>query len=247
MSELKKSPKDSRDFQYSEISDLPSTETLPEYIDWRGTIYPLDQGNTSKCVAYACAALKYYQERVNNKREISFSPDFIYNRREIAEGMYLRTACKILKEFGCCRMSVYLSSSEEQTRLRDAERWKIESYAIIKSMEDCKRAIAMHGPVLIMTKCYNTSTIFWKDDGKNKNSYHATLLVGYGENSFILQNSWGEKWASRGYTNFPFSDFSAIEEAYVMIDMDQAVLPDAYMDIINNPGNTKQKKCCAIC
>jgi hypothetical protein len=247
MALLKKSPKDLRDFKYSEIQE---DAEIPLYIDLRDSFGVMNQGTTSKCVAYACAALKYYQEKINNKRNIEFAPDFIYERKELAgDGMHLRNACKILKEIGCCRRSVYESSVELSTRLRDAENWKIDSYAAVSSIEDCKRAIALQGPVLIMTKCYNNGPMFWKDDGKNKNAnYHATLLVGYGSNGFILQNSWGSGWGKRGYTNFPFSDFGEIAEAWTMVDMDKVVMPDAYVDIINNPGmTTTQKKCCAIC
>lgn len=247
MALLKKSPKDSRDFKYSEIRE--TNGEIPLYIDLRGTFGVMNQGSTSKCVAYACAALKHYQEKINNKRNIEFAPDFIYERKEFAgNGMYLRTACKILKEIGCCRQSVYNSTTELATRLKDAENWKINSYAAVSSIEDCKRAIALQGPVIIMTKCYNKGPMFWCDDGKNKNAEnHATLLVGYGTNGFILQNSWGSGWAKRGYTNFPFSDFGAIIEAWTMLDTDKVVMPDVYVDIINNPGMTTQKKCCLIC
>ncbi len=36
---------------------------------------------------------------------------------------------------------------------------------------------------------------------------HAFALVGYNETGFIVQNSWGEKWAARGFAVLPYEDW----------------------------------------
>ncbi len=46
---------------------------------------------------------------------------------------------------------------------------------------------------------------------------HAFALVGYNEIGFIVQNSWGEKWAARGFAVLPYEDWAVNgTDAWVM-------------------------------
>lgn len=42
---------------------------------------------------------------------------------------------------------------------------------------------------------------------KRATSGHAIAIVGYTRNGFVVQNSWGESWGSRGFALLPYEDF----------------------------------------
>ena len=45
------------------------------------------------------------------------------------------------------------------------------------------------------------------DEKSKPEGGHAFLLVGYDENGFWIQNSWGNDWANRGFARITYTDW----------------------------------------
>ena len=52
---------------------------------------------------------------------------------------------------------------------------------------------------------------FWKGD--ENYGGHAVACVGYDEDGFIIQNSWGSGWGYRGMTKLPYDQLNYVIEA----------------------------------
>ena len=196
-----------------------------------------NQKNVSSCVAHATSSiLEDYakMERVNRK----LSTNFIYGiQRQFCnrdgKGMYLRDACKIVKEYGdmieehCPGNTevpeVYKIAEEalkEQHKKDLGYTFRITSYVNLKSNKEIKEFIYTNGPVLASIKWYDVFEI--DDDGilygeeKGDYGYHAIMIYGWNERGFLCQNSWGHNWGKNGRFNFPFE--YKIREAKGLVD-----------------------------
>ena len=230
---LKKSPYDSRDWNYGDIlkkSRAITTASPAPDVDYRPHMLPVrNQGHRGTCASFASSAMKEWQERKDVGLAAYMSPEFIYDSRCNAptEGMFPRDVMDILSSRGVCFEAVYPYSTTEkvaadipQVAKDVAIKYKIKSYAQVTSVDDLKLALLNNGPCLMACPCYNSSPTFWKPTkpGDAMLGGHATLIVGYTSNSFIVRNSWGEAWGDKGYTYFPFSDWGVQWEIWTTID-----------------------------
>jgi C1A family cysteine protease len=221
---VKRSPKDSRDWKASAI--YPSI-TLPEVVDYRDKMMPVrDQGNQGSCAAMAGAAMKEYQELVDIGLIEYMSPQFIYNNREDLkeEGMFMRDLMEILKEKGDCTERHFPYGTQSKPEIDDyveASKYKTLNYASINTIDDLKTALYTNGPCIIALPVYNyTERMWFQYPGEELLGGHALCVVGYNRGGFIIRNSWGESWGDKGYCTMSYADFGLQWEVWSCVDAD---------------------------
>ncbi len=221
---------------YPKTRDLNLPTTL-NYID---EMLPIrNQGSQGACVAFACSAIKEWQERKQIGFDDYMSPQFIYNNRVNYPnaGMWGSNAMDILSKFGCCSESTYAYNKIEpkddikHEAYNEAEKYKIQSFAQVTTIDGLKTALYKNGPCYIALACYNHEPEWWKPIG-NDTSYsgHANCVLGYDLDGFILRNSWGNGFNPKGkygpgYSVLKYEDFNLIWEIFTCID-DQSPIPD---------------------
>jgi len=211
-----------------------------------------DQGAVGSCVAHATSEILEAQAGCNTK----LSTNFIYgihNKLYGSEGpgMYLREACKIVKDYGdpeyvFCPENTEVREvykiAEEAFRSIDARnnacQYRIKGYARLANETDVKYALLNYGPVLGSVIWYNDNTV--KNGvlikGAQKSGGHAIMVYGYNEQGFLCLNSWGKKWGNKGKFILPY-DYQ-LDETYVLLprdkDQDEIAKPvrNDFVDVI---------------
>ena len=184
---------------FSDMSDVPEVKlnkmALPGSYDLRKFTYPvMNQGNRGICCSVSLTDSIKYLENLK-KINLNIPRDYFWlNRKDKSiGGMTVKEAMNIAKNNGY-----------------------IKSFGKLRSLDDIKTNLVIHGPVLITTHAYSDSgNEFWRPIG-NLRGGHATILVGYNKDGFILKNSWGTNWANNGYVILPYSDFKHIREAWAI-------------------------------
>lgn len=182
-----------------EIFTIDSKLEIPEEYSWQEVLPPVrDQGNTQTCV---CQSLTCILDFIKNSEDDTpgecnnFSINTLYNMRsnKPQEGMSIKEGLEIIKNVGLNNM-------------------KINSYAMVPSVEACKLAVMMFGPVVVGSFVYNSDiTEFWKKMG-NSMGGHAYIISGWTKTHFIIRNSWGKSYGKNGYAKMSFKDF----EKYIL-------------------------------
>ena len=212
-----------------------------------------NQKNVSSCVAHSTSSILEYHDIKNGNK---LSTNFIYGIQNkhcghSGEGMYLRDACKIVKDFGNMLETDCPGNTEipevwdiaenaitDTDKLSRAEAFKIKSYFNCSSDTDIKRALINYGPVLCSVKWYDTfecdSEGVLTGDKKGDYGYHAVMIYGYNEKGFLCQNSWGRNWGKNGRFILPYS--IGVAEAKGLVDLidSQIIVPkrNDFLDII---------------
>lgn len=241
---------DVRDYKLARVGavDLPekySIATLPSI---------KNQKSVSSCVAHATSSILEYHDL--GVGENTLSTNFIYGIQHKhcghnGSGMYLRDACKIVKDFGdmleddCSGNNEVpeswdiaeeaLSNSDKSNR---AKCFAIKSYFNCSNDTDIKRAVMKYGPVLCSVKWYDTfkcdSDAVLTGEKKGDYGYHAVMIYGWDERGFLCQNSWGRNWGNNGRFILPYS--IGVSEAKGLVDLEdsQIISPprNAFLDII---------------
>lgn len=218
---FKKSPLDKRDYIFHSKGDFPDT------LDYRPQLQKIrNQGGQGTCYAQSAACMKEWQEKIDEY----FSPQFFYNNRENDndDGMYGRDVMKLLMEIGICKEGTYPYGRVENKKYiprkvyKEAEKYRIKSYARVNSIDDLKRSLFKNGPCLIALPVYNYGPEFWRPQLENYNILggHAVTVIGYDEEGFILRNSWSKKWADKGYTKYKYKDWGYHWEIWTTVDID---------------------------
>jgi C1A family cysteine protease len=220
------SPPDPRDYIYSQMvaaPELPAAFRLDE-------IPARDQGAFGTCVAFASAAVKESQERVNYpSRGYQFSPVFIYSECKSRDGIpdqdgtYPRVAMAVLKNVGICKEATmpYTQMTKplprpHETAYTEAKQFVIGAYARVQSLAEIKAAIIRDGPVL--AGVFVTDSFIEAPGGyvPMPEGYwrggHAIAITGWddtlthaGHKGFLrFRNSWGPGWGDNGYGWLPY-------------------------------------------
>jgi hypothetical protein len=169
-----------------------------------------DQGEKPWCAAYAAA--NYAENLLWRKRgyhkEIDPAPLYQYAKSidgdPTGDGTYLECTLEALLKYGHFDPSVC----------------KVKTvgggiFGNSGAMNDVKYAIHRYGVVMagfnITDEWYKPSAkgVVCGKDGAKLQGGHAVLLVGYDENGFIVQNSWGGQYAHEGFvylTNKAFNE-----------------------------------------
>ena len=204
-----------------------------------------NQRSVSSCVAHATAAILEVFNKTETGKFIPLSTNFIYGMQGVAfgrleGGMYLRDACKIVKDYGDASEPAIGGNTEQpkctewlKEQLTDeiyneAKNYRIASYAKCKSANDLKHALMNYGPVLGSIKWYNKYTSKDKVITFNKNvdhGYHAIMICGWNEKGWICQNSWGRTWNGDGIFIYPFEEQFTELWSFVDAENDDVIIP----------------------
>ena len=185
-----------------------------------------NQKNVGSCVAHATSTiLEWFNQQETGMHE-TLSTHFIYGMQGVAygrkdSGMYLRDACKIVKEYGDAPEELVPGNIEQpeatealSTRLNDAiyeaaKSYKVKTYAKCKTAEEMKYALMNYGPLLGAIKWYDDYDLDIDRIKFDKNSdygYHAIMIVGWNSEGWVCRNSWGRNWGKAGLFVYPFKE-----------------------------------------
>lgn len=180
----------------------PGLFELPEEYDHRDTMPPvLDQGRSSKCVAYSLTSVLDWQvnRMLGVNQSNGFDIDLLYAQRKdkTKEGMMIKTALNYLRHKGLGG-------------------YKVRTYALVKSEMALKMALIANGPCVGALPVYKESQRrdFW--NGSTFAGGHCITIVGYTKNGFVIRNSWGKFWCAKGHVIIPFYDFSKFYEVWTL-------------------------------
>ena len=240
---------DVRDYKLTKAS---SDESLPKEYSLENLPNVKNQKSVSSCVAHTTSSILEYHNKCNDK----LSTNFIYGIQNKhcghdGSGMYLRDACKIVKDFGDMleedcpgntevpeSWDIAESSLTYEDKVERAKQFIIKSYFNCSNETDIKRAIYKYGPVLCSIKWYDTFKCdndgILNGDKKGDYGYHAVMIYGWDENGFKCQNSWGNHWGNNGRFILPYS--IGVAEAKGLVDEPsneiKSPIRNDFMDII---------------
>ena len=221
------SPKDIRDYKLN-------TETMYQKINSKAVVIPdtyklttvpiKNQGIFPTCVAHALSEIVEFHNKRQSGKFSKFSTEFIYGCRfegdYDGEGMYIRDALKVIKSYGDVLYTVLPGNSYVQAArskvLGNFDELKVEAYPNrvsnyyrLYGETEVKYAIVKNGPVVAGMWWYDGATlddkhiyIYNKDNDK---SGHAVLIVGWDNENWIIQNSWGGTWGDKGLFKIPIN------------------------------------------
>ena len=220
---------DARDYKIKADSEFPEEFELPYKVSVK------NQGSKPTCVAHAVSSLIEYHNLIETGKYRKFSTEFIYGTRDIGyyigDGMVIRDALKTVQKYGDCYYAdcpgnhdtadAMNNVNEKVEEYRDlAYPHRSGSYYRVKTPEEMKTALMNHGPVVISMTCkdnaYIADDIYCYPQDAENSGRHCVLVVGWNENGWIIQNSWGALYAGDGYFTLPF-DFK-INEAWGTTD-----------------------------
>jgi C1A family cysteine protease len=220
---------DGRDLLYG--APIKPLAKLPDRVDLRPKCPPVyDQGELGSCTANAIAAALEFDQIKQRLRSFIPSRLFIYyNERSIEgtidsdSGASLRDGVKSVAKQGACsednwpydierfrqmppkpcyaegkknQAILYLSVSQSPAQMKGclAEGYPfVFGFSVYESFESAE--VAKNGQVEMPRA------------GESLLGGHAVMAVGFDERKqrFIVRNSWGKKWGSRGYFTMPYA------------------------------------------
>jgi len=195
-----------------------------------------NQGATGMCVAFTLAKMKEYQEFIERGKYQLYSPAYIFMLGHISggEGMIPRKALQVLKGGGTPNLELFnhlgdydyiksefdkLNSDEQVSIYTQAKEQVIKSYVRLYTIDEIKRVLLENRPVpigvMVTEKFYHLENNIAHNGGVKKYGGHMILLVGWDNNGFIFQNSWGEEWGIDGRATLAY-DYPIMESWGVM-------------------------------
>ena len=221
---------DERDLRLERLL-RPSATPLPSRFDCQPLPPVMDQGETPECVAYACAAMKSYEEAHDPTEPpgwIAFDADGLYKRcKEVdgfpsEEGTQPRVALRVLRREG---INALAGGGP------DPRRYEIKAYYRCPvEIAALQSALMQFGPLVVAMAWYDA----WFSPARDGTlppptgepvGGHAVLLHGWDQASgFLVRNSWGRRWGHGGDFTMPFSYLPAVWEAWKTIDA--SIVPD---------------------
>ena len=220
---------DHRDHLYA----LPALAKLPKRVDLRRKCPPVyDQGELGSCTACAIAAAHQFDQMKQNKTPV-FTPSrlFIYyNEREIEgtvmedSGAMIRDGIKSLARQGAAPESswpydIAKFATHPPKKCYDdgLENQALCYQRLTPTLPQLKGCLAAGYPFVFGFSVYESfespavarSGKVPMPNGANERQLggHAVLAAGYDDTRqcFIVRNSWGSRWALKGYCSFPYA------------------------------------------
>lgn len=227
-----------RDYDIKQIltvtaDELPETYILPELPD------VLDQGETMMCVAHSIAESMQISFLKQTGVKLDFSVLMIYGmwraENDTSHGMYVNTALQKGREIGTVERRYAPGIMDVPGVIKEAkayaegdfERYRVGSYYRIGKnasfTDNVKRALYQFGlPLLVVVKQSSTN--------------HAEVIVGWDENGFILQDSYGKERHKDGLHT---QTEKIMKEVYLIL-MDEVKVP--FVDIDGHWAENDIKK-----
>ncbi len=219
---------DLRDRRY-----LPMLRPLRPTLDHRARVPKIyDQEDEGACTGFAMAAVVNLLLGEQG-RPLVTSPRFLYEnakrydewKGEEYEGSSIRGAMKGFQKHGVCSWArLPYVAKQHFTRLpesavKDALERPLGAYFRVttSSVNDLQSALSEAGAVLASANVHSgwdeptkptkgLARIQWRA-GMPLDGGHAFALVGYTDEGFIVQNSWGREWGSRGFALLTYEDW----------------------------------------
>lgn len=209
---------DDRDWIYR-----PPLLQLPPIIDPPENLRILDQGMEGACTGFATAAAinRLYEVAV---QDIRVSPRMLYEmakrhdewQGEGYEGSSLRGAISGWKNMGTCREELWPYDAQKKgrltvTRAKDARSHTIGAYYRLRPVVTDYHAALTEASVIVVSANVHGG---WENPAsgtikhrKTRDGGHAFAIVGYNDNGFWVQNSWGENWGTHGLAVWTYEDW----------------------------------------
>lgn len=214
------SPYDARDYvMETSIENFPTSYEL-------GELPVKNQGSVGSCVAHAVSELVEYINRWQEGSYTKMSTGYIYGNREyettkLKGGYYTRLAMKVLKNRGICSWdsfpyNVEMPKAETLYLARDksiddeAYKNRVSTYFQIKDDNSAKAMLMDDMPIVCSlrwdgsVKCDENNIVSFPNGSRAKGG-HCVLIVGWNENGWIIQNSWGKSWGNNGRATIPYN------------------------------------------
>lgn len=182
---------DPRDMKFIPDSDIDS-ESLPVEYDYNVfcDLTVKNQGSESTCVPTSISTM--FEAMDYEPIDIHYIYDNRSNKPE--EGMQIREALKFI-----------------QKNLNDS----YFQYYRLNSLLQIQYSIVANGPCIFALPVRSNDYEFWK--GSENLGGHAIACIGFDEEGFILQNSWGPQWGNYGRTKLKYKDANYIIEAWGIV------------------------------
>ena len=202
--------------------------TLPPSVDL-STAFPevYDQGNLGSCTAQAiAAALDFCHQRKEGTRFFPSRLFIYYNERVVIDtvnedsGASLRDGIKSVNTIGACREELWkhhIPNFKKKPTVDcyvEALNYQAVDYnkLIHTDLNQLKQCLANSFPFVFGVTLYSSfmdngnGIIPFPSLGEEMQGGHAMICVGYDDarNSFLVRNSWGEKWGLGGYCYIPY-------------------------------------------
>lgn len=228
--------RDKRDFAYRSMFREIAVPTLVDYEDEMSRIK--SQGARGSCVAFACCAIKEYQESRERRfrRAFDLSEEFLYRHIQLpGGGAYPRDAMKVLTKIGVPpeEMMPYnkrIKSDKEKLvhptkrgnarMFGAARRYRAKGYVRLKTIDEVMQSLATNGPCLIgvgWLRGWSTARRIFRGHpildlpAGSEIGGHAIAVIGYDRRHAVLKirNSWGKQWGLGGYAFITFAAFES--------------------------------------
>jgi hypothetical protein len=197
----------------------------------------LNQGDTSGCTGFALASVVHWLTKEDGRPAEQVSPFMLYSMaRRYDEfsgttdtGSSLRGALKGWHKHGACALVLWpaldmpkVPADPKKDWWCDAPRRPLGAYYRIEPqmIPDMHVALAEVGIIYASAVCHSgwdegdrtkgKAPAYWdipRRPARAADGAHAFAIVGYDENGFIIQNSWGERWGSRGLARLSYEDW----------------------------------------
>ena len=147
----------------------------------------LDQGADPICIP--CSISAWIDYRISLKTGVLKHSkvklfDIFNSRTTTGEGMTCKDAFKYIIEHG--------------VKYKDGT-YNASRYYAVRNLTSLRHAIVSNGPCLAVLPVYDTDvTKFWTKDSDFV-GYHAVSVVGFDKYGFIIRNSWGSGYGTKGY------------------------------------------------
>lgn len=198
--------------------------------------FVLDQGKEGACTGFGLAAVVNYLQWKNNKFDTknlqSVSPRMIYHLAKLYdewagedyEGSSCRGAMKGWHRHGICSDALwpYRDAKGRIRFLPPKNGWEIDAaqrplgayYRVdAKSITDMQSAILEVGAIYVSASVHEgwyldaQKSLSLIEFSKKRIGGHAFAIVGYNEDGFIVQNSWGPDWGYHGFAVVTYEDW----------------------------------------
>ena len=210
-----------RQYYYNTICKV-SDDVLPKEYMVKNLPSVLDQGHVNSCVAHGVAGALSANHLKNTGELIDLSVLLIYGlwRGDMTGmGMFVESALENGREIGTSPREYAPENLEVPDAISKAKEYaaeypnamafKVGSFYKMREnanfVKDIKKALYQFDLPLVTVK-------------ESGGSRHCELIVGWDEDNFILQNSYGEEWGNKGFHKVPLTTKSLDDTFLVLAD-----------------------------
>lgn len=215
-----------RAYYYNTICDV-ADEELPKVYMVKNLSNVLDQGYVNSCVAHGVAGALSANHLKNTGELLDLSVLLIYGLWRgdlLGEGMFVESALENGREIGTSPREFAPENLEVPDAIEKAKEYakeypnamafKVGSFYKMRQnsnfVSDVKKALYQYDLPIVTVK-------------NGSGSRHCELIVGWDEENFILQNSYGESFGNNGFHRVKLTT-STLDDTYLVL-ADKVELP----------------------